>query len=156
MLEGHAALAAFVKAGNRIKYDTYRMSAIKDALNDADLPELSVVPYGGLPHLRRSSGGTSFLERYECRLVTGSQMLGRVGGFLPIKWEVYRAFVDWDDYLKALTWQGESFVVQTKLDEVTDDMLNTELTLDRGFIGWVGLIRFNVEMWFRTADLVTP
>lgn len=156
MLENHAALTALINLGNRIKYNTYRESAMKDTVSDADLPELGIIPVGGLPHIRRSSGGTSFLERFECRLVTGTQMLGTVGGILPIKWEVYRAFVDWDVVLKVLTWSGNTFVIQATLDEVSDDMLNTQLTLDRGVIGWTSIMRFNVEMWFRTADLVTP
>ncbi len=156
MLEAHAALVALVKVGNRIKYDTYRQSSMKDTLNDADLPEISIIPVGGNPHIRRTSGGTSFNELYECRLVTGSQMLGQEGGFLPIKWEVYRAFVDWDLSLKTLLWGGEVFVVKCLMDEVSDNMLDEKLTIERGFIGWVSLLRFNVEMWFRTADLTTP
>ena len=156
MLEAHAPLTDLVTVGNRIKYDKIFHSTIKDVLTQSDLPELSIVPTGSSYGMKQTSNGTRLVEFYEVRLVSDEQRVAQQGGFLPVKWEVLRAFIGWEVKLSTLTWvgsPGNKFVKRTSMNEISDDLLNEQLTISRGFIGWVSLLRFEVEMWFRTIDL---
>jgi len=152
MLEVNAALVALVKVGNRVKYDNVFKLARKDVLSQADLPEVSIVPAGSSFGIQQTSNGTRVSQFYECRLVTDELRLGQIGGFLPIKWEVMRSFINWQATLSALVWTGNTFVKKLAMTATSDSLIDTELTLERGFAGWVSLMQFDVEMWFRTLD----
>lgn len=153
MLESHSGFTGLVVVGNRVKYDKFLQVPTKDSLQDADVPEVGVVPIGSTYGLQITSNGTKLVERYETGLMTGKTRLAQVGAFLPIKWEVLRAFSGWEAVLKALTWKSEKFVKLLKVNDVVDTLLGKEHPFSRGMAGWVSMMRFEVTMFFRTADL---
>lgn len=152
MLEANADLTSLVKVGNRNKYDKIFKLATKDVLSQADLPEVAIVPSGNSFGIQQTSNGTRVSQLYEVRLVTGELRVAQIGGFLPIKWQVMRSFINWQAQLSVLVWSGNTFVKKLTMDSIADSLIDAELTLERGFAGWVSLMQFEVEMWFRTLD----
>lgn len=150
MLEAHTALTDLVPIGNRVKYENFLAIPNKDVLQNADVPEVGIAPTGSLYDLQISSSSSRLTERYEAVLVTGDSQLAQVGTFLPVKWEILRAFTGWESVLMALTWESKVFVKLVKMGSVLDTFARD---LERGITGWVSLLRFDVTMVFSTVDL---
>lgn len=153
MLEAHSGFTGLVKVGNRVKYDKYGQVPFKDTVQDADVPEVAITPVGSSYGLQVTSNGTRLIERYEAGLVTGSARLAQTGAFLPVKWELLRAFSGWQSALSALTWNSKTFVILLRAGDAVDALLGKENLMTRGIAGWVSVLRFEVTMFFRTADL---
>lgn len=150
MLEAHTPLTDLVPIGNRVKYMNFLQSYPKDVLSDADVPEIGIAPTGSNYGLQVTSNGTQLVERYEAILVTGDSQLAQTGTFLPIKWELLRAFAGWQAALNALTWESKTFVKLLKIPNVLDTFAKE---LERGITGWASLLQFEVTMFFRTTDV---
>lgn len=153
MLEAHSGLTDLVRVGNRVKYEKFLHVPIKDVLQDADVPEVGVIPTGSSYGLQVTSNGTRLDESYEAGLLTGEVQLAQVGAFLPVKWELLRAFSGWQSALSALTWNGKAFVKLLKIGTILDIAVSKGQLPERGIVGWLSVIRFDVTMFFRTADL---
>lgn len=154
LMEAYTGLTDLVKVGDRLKYNDWMAMTQKDVLGSGDLPELSIVPTGSSYGLQQTSNGTFLVESYEARLIVGDKRLAEVGGFLPVKWVLIRAFSGWAAKLLALTWspveEGPSytFVVHAKPGEIVDAAFQ-----EKGISGWVSFLRFNVTMSFKTAHI---
>lgn len=153
LLEVHAGFTGLVKVGNRVKYDTFGIVASKDALTDADVPEVAIVPLGLIYGLQISSSSSSFVQRYGAELVTGTSQLAQTGGFLPVKWEVIRALAAWESVLNALTWESQNFVKTLRGGDLTDNLLRDGGLGARSITGWRSLMMFEVTMYLTTASI---
>lgn len=152
LLEAHTGFTDLVKVGNRAKYDGWMHSPKKDFVSVADTPEVAIVPAGS-PVPTTPSGSVLLRKTFAAGLVVGDQRIGEIGGFLPVQWELIRAFHGWETPLKALTWSGNTFVNALRLEETSDTLLDTQQTVDRGIAGWVAVLRFQVWMHFAMADV---
>lgn len=153
MLEAHDGLTSLIRTGNRVKYEGFLQVPRKDTVQNADVPEVGIVPVGSMYGLQTTSSSTSLIERYEAGLLTGTSQLSETGTFLAIKWELLRAFLGWESALRALTWQSETFVKLLKSTGVVDVLLDEKRAESRGISGWTSLIGFEVTMMFATADM---
>ena len=146
MALSHAPLAALVKPGNRVKLD--KPLPVKEQIATADLPELRLVPINAVPHLQRTSNGSSFTQIYEWQVASGSQEITNLQG---IEWELYCAMAKWATVLQALTWNGKTFVRLARPQTINQGVF--ERDLNRGIQGWSAIWACEVEMWFDTSDL---
>lgn len=153
LLEAHTGLTGLVAVGNRVKYDAFGMVSSKDVLQDADVPEVAIIPIGLTYGLQISSSSTEFVQRYAAELVTGTSQLAQTGGFLPVKWEVIRALADWQSVLTALTWESQNFVKTLRGGDLTDSLLRDGGPGARKITGWRSLMMFEVTMYLTTASI---
>lgn len=153
MLEAHSGLTDLIRTGNRVKYAGFLQVPRKDIVQNADVPEVGITPTGSLFGLQITSNSTRIVERYDAGLLTGTSQLSETGTFLPIKWELLRAFTGWEAALRALTWESKMFVKLLKLTDIVDILLDVKEAKDRGIAGWTSLLRFEVTMMFATADM---
>ncbi len=142
-LEGHAALAALVKAGNRIKLTGEGGDPYKPSTQYADKPELAIEPAGGSIETAATSTSARILQDFDIRLATGSLRVGRE--LFPVKWEIVKALAAAGQTL------GLSFVRKVTVTSATDRRGDDEA--DRGTPGWTTVLTVRTEMWFAEADL---
>ena len=150
MLEASSAFMSVVSGtGNRIRRDSGTRMFSKDALSDADVPQVELFLAGHEPHLERTTID-SFLDTvWEIRVATGDTQFEST---LDTAWVIYRAMLGWQDkLLTALTWQGKTFVHLARpllIEEKLDDNPRTP-----GNRGWTTAWRGEVKMHFLTSDV---
>lgn len=149
MLRGNTDLIPdLVLPGNCVDFIGSDYIREKDTLQDADTPELRVVAAGLKPHLEQTSSGSELTIRWEVQITSGSR---RLETHLDVAWEVWRALLGWQTYLKTLKFADKEFVtlarplvVETKLGDPRRD---------RGERGWSAVWAAEVQMDFTTSDL---
>lgn len=149
MLEDHDEFKSFVREGNRVKFTGKPREYLKTQVQDADLPEVRLVPAGAQPHLQRTSNGSSVVERFEIQIATGSE--GVDLSLYPVKWAVFKAMSNWSTRLSVLTWNENKFVKLARPTAINDGSSGFDEA--RGIKGWTSVWACEVELWFRTADL---
>ncbi len=151
LLEADTAFKALVVAGSRIKFTpSEKRSPIKHQVADADLPEVRIDTKGGATG-RPDSTFSSFTLQLLVRVSSGQKV---AVDNLDTVWAIWRALGDWENDMKALTWEvdGSEFVKRA-------NQLQMEMTMDnreanRSMIGWSTVWMGEVEMWFQTNLLV--
>ena len=141
-------IAAVPGTGNRIRQDSTAYMYGKDALSDADLPQVRLALAGHKPHLEATSND-SFLDTFwEIEVATGDM---RFASVLDVNWAIYIAMLGWQDDLMSLTWQSKTFVHLCRPLLVEEAI--GEKQLSPGNRGWTARWRGEVRMHFTTADL---
>lgn len=151
MLEAHAGFTELVPVGNRIKLTNIRGQAIKPRTSTADMPEVRIIPTGGLPHLQRTSNSSTILKRWEVQAVSGETHIIKM---MDLEWEVFRALSRWDTHLGGLKWPvdtGNNFVIHSKLESFEEGVRDTDLS--RGSALWSSIWAGNTELVFATNTL---
>lgn len=143
-------LCTLVRPGNRASFVGSSREPLKPTVGAADLPELRLVPRQATPHVQRTSSSTWWTIRFEYGIATGEQQLHLA--LFPIEWELLRAMADWATALQSLTWKTHPFVVVCHPLAVNEGMNDQDY--NRGVTGWVAIWSCEVEMQFRTADLL--
>ena len=138
-----------VRPSNRIQLTGKLREPFRREVSTADLPELRIVPIGSIPHMLRTSGSSSIVEKYSIQISTGSKL---VDILYPLKFEIYRALCDWQTIIKILTWKDQEFVKRISVSSINEGV--TEMDLNRGIDGWASLWTVEVEMFFATSDLI--
>lgn len=149
MLESHAGFMSLVKVGNLIRFTGKNRDPVKSQIGPADVPEVRLIPRGGIPHVQRTSNSSSMLETFEVQITSGDQRVDVA--LFPVKWQVLKALAGWAAVLGALTWKGKTFVRLTRPTGVADGVAEEDLR--RGIVGWASIWTVEVHMWFTTTDL---
>ncbi len=149
LLAAGADFAGAVPEGNRITFTGHARDPEKINVQDADFPEVRLQPLGGEYGPIRDTGGRSWIERYQITLCTGDRRVDL--RLYPVRWAIVRALVDWETTLKALTWEGDSFVLNS--EHQSADVGTSEVDIKRGVEGWASVATLEVTMWFPHANL---
>lgn len=143
-------LCRLVKPGNRITFSGQDRDPLRPEVSTANLPELTLIPISGQPHVQATSNSSFWLARFEWQLATGDKRVNRA--LYRVTFELLRALANWLTVLQALKWKSKPFVVvQIPRDERIGV---TERDLNRGIQGWSSLWSCEVKMFFATADLI--
>lgn len=151
LAESSQLLTSLVKIGNRIKLNSPTdYSKIKDEVSRADLPELMLISSGSSANLRNSSSSSMITRQYEWLISTGN--INVIGGLLQTEWALFCAMADWPATLNALTWNNAAFVKRCNIISMSAGISDPER--NRGIEGWSAIWGIEVEMHFRTSDLL--
>jgi len=147
LLEAQSQFTTEVKSGNRIKYTGTDRHPEKDGeLQPAGYPEVRVVMKKCVPHLQRTSNGSSFGIIWGIEVRSGDQ---RFQDLLDVEWAIYLAMENWVTTLQdGLTWNSENFVRRCRPLQV--DVAMTDEHKNKGWRDvWLG----ETDLWFATADI---
>jgi len=122
---------------------------LKDRVQDADFPELTLVDQAIGGQMIRNSSSSMVQKTYAWIIVTGQERLFE--RFYPVEWHLFRAMIGWRTVLTELEWDGQGFV--KKVDFADSTAALAEALNARGVRGWSCLWQINVEMWFPTNSL---
>lgn len=144
-------LSSIVKVRNLIRFDSRTNRNVeKQTAADADLPELVLLPDTGTVAMHNTSSSSRVIRQYVWKLNTGDYRLVR--RLHPVEWMLACAMTGWKAELGRLTWKGQSFVTRSDIISVaageSDNMRND------GIRGWSAIWRCEVEMHFRTNDMI--
>lgn len=150
LAERHPLIAA-VPARNRIKYnDPVDRDPTKDKVAVADLPELVLVCEGLSGNTHETSSSSRVNRQFAFFLSTGDFRANEL--LLQYEWALWCALHDWKSVLGGLQWLGRSFVKRADITSVSNGASDSER--NRGIKGWSAAWRCEVEMHFKTSDLL--
>lgn len=155
MANENAVFTDLVKPGNRIDFtDETNRDPIKQNIQDADVPEVILVPSGTpATNLCATSSTSSIIKRYSWLISTGD--LRATLRLMPVEWAIFVMMHDWKNRLTALEWpenSGRNFVKFAQLLDASEGQTDTEA--NRGLQGWSCLWQCQVEMHFKSQDLL--
>lgn len=146
LLEGDTELASAVRLMNRIKLTGTNPKPAKESVQNADLPELMLMPTGGAMDLIATSTSTKIEQVYALRLATADVRVSQAGSIFPAKWEMLKALTNIKRTLMTL-----SYVTDVRVQEFEETLEDDDA--NRGAQGWSLTIPIVVEMWWETATL---
>ena len=149
MLEKNKALAQHIPAGAREKllYPSSKPQGVAPVLS-ADRPSIVIFPNGATPNTESTSSSSELLVRFYILVLTGS-VNPRKDAF-PLLWDVYCAALTWWDYFRTLTFEGNVFVVNMDLTDMTTKLADSK---QDALYGWVGRIDYSVRCFFQTSAI---
>jgi len=139
-LEASPEFAATVKPGNRIRFSEDSRPFVKGTLQDGDLPEVTVLPAGGVYSNFSSTSGVC-KQVFLVRCVTGGTRLD-LSAF-PLKWAILQALVAAGSTLNC------PHVINTLIGDVTD--LWNAPEDNRAAKGWSFQLTITVDIRFNKA-----
>ena len=152
MLEANTTLTGLVKVMNRIKYTGTVQE--KDVVSQADVPELRVVSGGYQPHVQQTSSSSKLTVLWMIQVTSGDI---RFENGMDVDWEVYRAMVDWEDYMKTLLFNSKRFVTMSRpltvRARLEDPRRGGGQDTSRGIRGWRTVWAGESQLDFTTNDL---
>lgn len=150
LAEGSNRVTELVRVGNRIKMREDKPSAgPKRQVSQGDLPELVLALTSGSGNLLSTSSSSMVIKQYGWQLATGDMNPERL---LQLEFALFAALVSWPTVLGALQWSGLEFVKRANLVGMESGREMVEQ--NRGVGGWASIWTLEVEMHFRTSDLV--
>lgn len=152
MAEASVPLAAAVRLGNRIKFNYEKdKDPIKREISEADTPELILISTSSGGNLGETSSTSRLTRQYDWIMATGD--LSITNKLLPLEWVLFCAMAKWPTTLAALQWPaGWPFVKRMNLTNVQSGMSDPDR--NRGILGWSSVWSIEVEMHFRTSDML--
>ena len=138
-----------VKQGNTVDFNQTNRDLVKENVNQADLPEVSLQIVGLTGNLVQSSSGSMLLATFSWGLASGDIRYNRA--LFPVIWEIYRAMAGWQSRITRLEYRQENFV---KRVNVLDALFGLTDEVNRGIKGWSGLWNCEVEMHFTTTTII--
>jgi len=147
----NAVVPALVMPGNKIKFNlpTDR-DPIKNSAQDADYPELLLVPTGVIEtNLTNSSCTTKVSRQYSWWLTTGDFRTNY--RLFPVQWAVVCAMADFSTVLSPLTYDGELFVKRVQVGSAVEGV--NDQRLNRNIRGWSSIWSCTVDMYFKQSIL---
>lgn len=172
VLEANPAFCALVSPENRIKYvddisvtpaRPARRFPERDSRQPPEHPQVLIEAEGGPTGMYSTSDATVVRETFRIFVLTGDRRLcypqgAAYQGLFPIQWAILRAMMGWESPLRALTWSGKAgFVHHCDVSIRKMDIGNPRLPAQHQPAkteGWNLVWQGEVEMWFRSADLV--
>ena len=142
-LEDNEDFAATVKAGNRIKYNSTVEHPRKSEVMIADMPEVTIIPLGGLNRIQLSSDHIQITRRYNIMMQSGSQRANLQ--LYPLEWLVLKILYAQSDSL------GLSFVRAFRLQDSELELTAEESS--RGKPRWSSALTVAVDMTIPKEDL---
>lgn len=151
LLESNAALTASVRPANRVKYSgSANIDPVKEEVSEADLPEVRIVAAGGSAALQVTSTSSRITKKFDIQISSGNHGLSVIH---QVQWEILRVFTTWQSVIGALTWGGVAFARLARLTSITEGV--SESDMNRGIVGWAGVVSCEVELWFTTSNMNT-
>ena len=152
---GSKRVTSLVKPGNRVWYDIQSdIPPDKEEVSQGDLPELTLLPTTLTAKLRSNSSSSYALMRYEWWIATGQE--GLANAVLPLTFAVFAAMAPWPGYvqdgLTPLKWRGREYITRIDLSDANFGLQRPEQ--NRGIKGWGCVWACEVEMYFKTSDLI--
>ena len=150
LLLNNTNLTNQVLAGNRIRLDQAPRNPTKEIIRTADVPELVLVPTGGVSNLHATSSTTTIQRNYDILLSTGDLRVNEA--LFPVQWEIVVALLEWKLTLGGLAWNGYAGYLSdlnlvNSLEIATDDENN------RNLAGWSTVLTIETYMNFPTQLL---
>jgi hypothetical protein len=153
MLLAHPRFERDVKKNCRIRFDDEtNRDPTKDPVQDADFPEVMILPQTSSFNLHETSHTSRVSRQYTVMIATGdfryTEWLGKV------EWYVFVALLSWQERLTALRWKDMegSFVKSANLLTATSGFSNP--ALNRNIKGWSAVWSAEVNMHFPTRLLL--
>lgn len=151
MAADFAPLTELVSVSNRISFSVDgNRSPVKNNIASGDLPELILMPTGGMSNLHYATGVSNVTKTFQWVLSTGDFRIHE-GGLFPIEFALMRAMCNWRLVVAAVTWNGKTYVKRCDLTDLSEGESNSEQ--NRGIKGWSALWSCEVDMFFKTSDL---
>lgn len=132
----------FAEEGNR--------APIKHLIASGDLPEVVLIPAGGVANLHATTTTSTVTKRYTWLISTGDLRVEE-GKLFPVEFALVRAMCNWQSTVCALTWNGDQFAKRCDLLDVNEGESDAER--NRGIAGWSAVWSCEVEMHFSTRLL---
>ncbi|MEM7227254.1 MAG: hypothetical protein AAF432_00420 [Planctomycetota bacterium] len=128
-----------VEAGNIVSFGDERSSAKRSNLAkvDADMPELTIAPSGGIHEMRVTNKSAMHVERYNVFIRTGSRVAPEQ--MYPVRFALYRAIAAIDNF-------GLDYVMAIGSEPIEFESEPPGNNEDDGPEGWQGLMAINVQM----------
>ena len=144
--------SGLVKVSQQIAYYGTDRVPPRDVMTEGKTPEMEVLGVGMVPHLQQTSSGSALTWRFEIHCTSGSELAATIH---DIQWEIFRAMEAWEDFLPALTWEGNGFVKVCRPVAARESLGGTRAatTRNRGRRGWTCVWACEVSMDFTTADI---
>ncbi len=150
LLESKTYFTDDVPKGCRRKMTKTSRDFFREHAQAGDYPEVTIVQTG-IEGGDRALGcnGTSLRLLWEVWVATGQQPGDRLW---DVQWAVFRALMDWDDSIGALTWDNpEGKVWNCDLLNSEDTLLNKQL--NREIKGWSSVWRGATDCVFTHSTL---
>ncbi len=154
LLESDSDFTTAVAADNRIKYtSTTDRRPDKDSASTADYPCVRIRAMGAKPKAHRTTNSSMIELRWSIEVFSGDQRFADdTERIFDVTWAIYKALVNWKDYLYDFTWDGNPCKVRhCGAVEVEDKLTSDELHY--GQHGWKSVWVGVTDVWFTTSDL---
>ena len=154
-LLAHPSFVRDIADGNRIRFDdlSNRNLLKPDNVQTGDMPQVTITPESFQANLQETSSTTRFSQLYNIGIVTGDLRYQYLGN---VQWLVAIALLAWKTRLADLTWRDARFVKVVRLQAGGSGLTGNESsnTQNKNLFGWSSVMRVEVEMHFRTSDLL--
>ena len=144
-LEAHVPWAALVRIANRIRFDREKLVPLRESLQNADTPEVMLIPAGGTFDLTNTSTSAEAVQMLVLKAATGELRVQKI--MFPLKWETARALRIAGPTL------GLAFVNNVRLIEHTETV--EDFDESRGQQGWVSELIIEATMMIPRIELET-
>lgn len=152
LLLSNQHLVRLVETGSLIRFDKGKVNdPLKPLIGAADLPELILISDGMSMNLHATSSSSKVMKTYSLLVATGSKRINEL--LNQIQWEVLVALANWKNVLSPLQWRGVAFIKLMNVLSVTEGLSDPER--NRGIEGWSSIWSCEVEMHFKTSDLLS-
>jgi hypothetical protein len=151
LLEADVNFTDLVKTANRVKYNSETIrDPIKQNVAPADMPEVAIVYSGGPQNLFDTSSSTKLVASFDIIVNTGDYRLTEFA--MKLEWIILNNLVQWRTVMAALEWRGENYVKRVTISSnVTGETIAAR---NRGLKGWTVVKTLDVEMHFKTTNVV--
>lgn len=135
-------LSLLVKPGNMVKYTTETRIPEKTTVQDADMPQLEIVPVSDTPNICATSNTGIYMHRMEWRLTTIDLRVNQPKGLFPVMWAIFRVLARARD-----TWQ------QCYLISARPTAVNYQQNIE-GTKGWTAIITVEFQLQINRQALI--
>jgi hypothetical protein len=154
-LLAHPSFVRDVADKNMIRFDslTERDPLKGGTVLVADMPQVTITPESFQANLQETSSTTRISPLYNIGIVTGDLRYPYLGN---VQWLVTIALLAWKTRIAELTWKGARFVKVVRLQAGGSGLTGSDAanTQNKNLFGWSSVMRVEVEMHFRTSDLL--
>ena len=136
-----------IKPGNRIKLD--RHDAIKQTIQDADLPEVLLIPRQGAGNITATSSSVSMEVTFDWLISTGTYAVA--ARLYPTLWLLFRTMHKFLSTARSLQYKDRAFVNGVALNSAS--VGETDPERNRGIRGFSAAMNFTVKLTFPIGDI---
>lgn len=136
-----------IRPGNRIMLNKH--DALKQTIQDADLPEVLLIPRQGVGNLTQTSSSVSFEITFDWLLATGTYQAS--AKLYPVMWLLYRTMHKFMSTARSLQYKDRSFVTGVFFNSASVGESDPER--NRGIRGFSSAMNFTVKLSFPIGDI---
>lgn len=147
----HPTFRQLVRVGNRIRYDgTDYGDPHKKEIQSADTPEVVLTSETASVKMHATSSTSSVTRQYSWLIASGDFRINEV--LLQVEWALFVGMLKWKEIISPLEYRGQRFA--KRMDVVSVVGGQSDAQRNRGIKGWSAIWRCEVEMHFKTAELL--